>query len=151
MEYNRSFIIQSCHFNDNQTYDNYRKAMRAAKGGQHEVAFATLLDVFKDIHGHNFQIGICASSVELADCDCERGEQAWVVPDELLRDMVAEWDNTNLSVHPDFAHCRATTESMVLVLGRKLSAAVPGVEFTVLVRERDDVAANAVFGATDAI
>lgn len=143
MEYNRAFIIQSCHFNDNRTYDMYDQAMRAAKSQQYDVAFDCMKRVLPDIHGHNFDVHIGARSLELGDSDCDRGGGSWVVADELLRTTVAEWDSTNLSVHPDFHGVRATTENMAAILARKLSAMCADVEFTVTVRERWDIEARA--------
>jgi len=142
VEYNRAFTIQSCHFNDERTYDAHDKAMAAAVTGDYFNGFTGLCDVLRDSHGHNFEISISARANELLTSECERGGQSWVVDDEVLRDMVAMWDNTNLSVHKDFEGVRATTENMARILRRKLREAFPDVQFAVRVRENFDVEAS---------
>ena len=147
MEYTRSFVIQSCHFNDNTTYDAHDKALEAAAAGQHDVAFDFMQYVLQQTHGHNFDITVTARNTDLlADSDCARGVGSWVVEDKLLRDTVAQWDNTNLSVHPDFEGLRATTENMAGVLAAKLANAAPSVGFEVIVREHPEVIARATAG-----
>lgn len=146
MEYRRSFIIQSSHFNDNPIHDLYDAALRDRAAGEHEQAGTKLLTVMKESHGHNFKVDIRATSTVLRDSECDRGAGTLVVRDETLESVVREWDNTNISMHPDFKGIRATTELMAEVLVQKLRALYSGVAFQVTVWERDEIAAVATGG-----
>jgi len=135
LSYEREFVLQSCHFNSQQTYEKYNAAL-LARNEDRKLTIDSLFEVLPDIHGHNFTVLV------VGDVDATIKDPV-VVWDEDLDKLVNEWNRTNLSVHPDFEGYRATTEVMAMLLKRKLSKRWPKVAWVVAVRETDDIRAVA--------
>lgn len=132
MHYIRTFHIQAAHFNSERAY---QAAWEFA--AQEEVAPLEIVHALTDVHGHNFKIVVTLKGT--------LNGKPWLVDDVALAGVVMEWDNTNLSMHPDFLdeHCRATTERMAETLLDKLRVAFgDGVE-RVVVHETDCIFAVA--------
>lgn len=110
MQYVRTFILQAAHLNSAKAYE----IIWAAASMSH-FASQDLLAAVRDCHGHNFKIEVALEGDMLIG-------SPWLVDDVTLTALVMEWDNTNLSVHPDFIENRerATTENMADVLLAKL-------------------------------
>lgn len=138
MNYQRKMLLQSSHFNGAEQYVLLATARDAAAPMQARLDAA--LSCLRDSHGHNFEVEV---DVTVARLDGQR----FVVEDEKLSELIARWNNTNLSVHPDFAGGRATTEEMAVALARKvgveLLAHASGPVVRVTVRETPDIAASA--------
>jgi|SRR5882724_3556195 len=140
ISYEREFILQSCHYNSQETYDRYKQALEEVTGEDirdKQKAFDLLMKVLKDIHGHNFKVKVVGTRELMVDDDCI------VVWDEELDKLVNEWDRTNLSVHPDFKGFRATTEVMAVLLKEKLAKKWQDVHWVVVVEETRDIRAVA--------
>jgi 6-pyruvoyl-tetrahydropterin synthase len=133
MRYKRTFILQACHFNGLGEYELYWNSA--------ELTHAECLVLLKGTHGHNFKIEI--EVTKAFDQGAMRTSDGWLIDDIALEAFVREWDNTNLSVHKDFACIRATTENMAIILHRKLKKEFKTCVFVVRIFERDDVSAEA--------
>jgi len=143
VKYIRRYRLQSCHFNDQSTYDSYEMATARLVEDVEQVSKVELrmalqqaLSCAKDTHGHNFLI-----EIEVGGQFGHHG-QDWLVSDMEMEALVLQWDNTNLSTHPDFEGKRATTEWMAALLREKLLDAFQGREFCVRVFENDDICAQ---------
>lgn len=138
MRYNRVFKLQAAHFNALHTY---YAVWDWTKGGV--MLQEQVLRCLADCHGHNFKI-VVALEVEAFDVMAE-GASPWIVDDASLTKLVMEWDNMNISMHPDFLkqRLRATTEAMAQVLFKKLLDAFGPNACGVRVYETEDIYAQA--------
>lgn len=138
--YERSWEIQAAHFNGSRAYVDWAEAVKACQLGDYAEACERLKSCLSDLHGHNFHITV---SADADDVDVN----GFVIDDLQVTAIVESWQNTNLSVHPDFLYensktkQRATTEAMARILHDKLKSAFPFVTFVVSVRENRDIAA----------
>lgn len=135
MQYIRTFRFSASHFTSEGTYHLVWGWNDRPPGDNYCRQDAVLL-ALADIHGHNFKIEVHVNG--------PRGEQGWVIDDVELEQIVMEWANTNLSVHPDFLtkKIRATTENMAGALYMKLNNGRfgDGIEInTVVVHENEDI------------
>lgn len=160
MLYHREFIISACHFNGAEIYDAYRKLCETHSGTQEFAAARVLMlasKVLEGIHGHNFKITVEIENFFVPKMD-------YVVDDVVIANVVNQWDNTNLSVHPDFRGIRATTENMAHLLMKKVcKLLVPDVDqgqsddgfigptITVVVHETDQIFAAASIDLADLV
>lgn len=130
MRYERKFMIQAAHFNNEQAYKHYYSALI-----QPENAVELLKTVLNNIHGHNFFITVEVSGTF--------GKLPWLIDDISLTDVVMDWDNQNLSAHRDFLKdkLRATTENMASVLWGKLTDIWPKLRFKITVEETPNIKA----------
>lgn len=135
--YKRRMCLQACHFNGAEQYE--RLAVSKDDSRPAAERLAALQDCLRDSHGHNFEIEIECSVRHL---DAQR----FVVEDEKLVALVLKWDNTNLSVHPDFAGGRATTEAMAQVMAERVRRELLGWAADAVVRvsvwERPEICAT---------
>lgn len=139
MKYERKFTLQACHFNDEDGYEVYREAVKEQESKPWVMLDLIFRRVLPKIHGHNFEVTVTAEGGFPAS-----DKANWLVSDTKLEAIVREWDNCNLSVHPDFdgRGIRATTENMACGLWGKLRDAFKGVTFTVRVRENSEIEAT---------
>lgn len=138
MKYIRTFLLQSSHFNGQNEYDRLRRSRESAATGDYHTAYTEVLWASMGTHGHNFEVTV---EVDVEGTD----DNGYAVDDEKLAALVGEWDNQNLSLHPDFeAHGhRATTENMVDLLIEKIRKTFPELwRGRVRVRETRDIYAE---------
>lgn len=113
--YSRKFRIQAAHFND-LAYGIREKARQRAAA--HELADSALLwqEVARECHGHNFEILVSITGHPISP------RENWIIDDVALTKLVMQWDNTNLSMLPEFDQrdLRATTENMAHLLCRRI-------------------------------
>lgn len=118
LEYERVFMLQSCHFNGSEVYAAFHAAQGLAGAKDYEGAYQMLCArVLPNIHGHNFEVRVTISGNPSA-----LGSRAYFVDDKVLAALVEGWNNTNLSVLPEFLNdsVRATTEQMAVRLQKKI-------------------------------
>ncbi len=89
MIYKRTFWVQASHFNNAETYITWRDAQQSVKSGDWESACKQVASVLKDCHGHNFKVEVETHGDTTID-------------NKKLKDIIQEWDNTNLSILPEF-------------------------------------------------
>ena len=153
--YERNFTIQAAHFNNSQAYDDFYAVIDIQRETRGPSEVDLILKVLNSIHGHNFEIKIIAIGYLPEVEEGEEGEeeeaptvwnQDYLIDDVELEKIVMEWDNKNLSTHPDFSNTRtrATTERMSLILLQKLKKIFQDqdIEWSVLVKETKDVKAT---------
>lgn len=134
VDYNRKYTVQASHFNDGSTYDTYKEACE-------KQDFNLLHSVLRQQHGHNFKVEVCVSA--------DPTRTGFVVDDDALTNIVESWNNTNITLHPDFDTylrngTRVTLELMCVVLRRKIEALVGGngVVTSVTIHETDSIYAR---------
>lgn len=136
MIYERTFWLQAAHFNSQLSYDCVWALAKepGTKGLRRDEA----LSLCRDVHGHNFRITV------MLEGDPVKGKSPWLVDDVQLAQVVMEWDNTNISLHPDFMgpRWRATTELMAHVLYAKLWDVFGPIVRAVTVNETHDISAT---------
>lgn len=134
MQYHRTFTISAAHFNSEQEYEAFYRVMRARLDPT-LLRYEDVCRCIENVHGHNFVIDI--------DVKGTPEGRRWLVDDADLVEIVRDWDNTNLSLHPDFTtpQLRATTENMAKLLRRKLEARFHNLArlFMVTVHETDGI------------
>ncbi len=140
MLYQRKFVLQTCHLNNQVAYNYLWQAIEDAKRGHYESAYdAIMTRVMPHTHGHNF-----VATIEISGEGLPRGKD-YLFDDKDIEPCVREWDNTNVSIHPDFLKLRhrATTERMAEKLRAKIIALVPSdFHVKVSVEERNEIKAT---------
>lgn len=136
MRYQRTFRLQASHFNDQWSYEQVWNLPPANRGAVVDLRITELVRLLSSVHGHNFKIVVTLDGV--------LAEQDWLIDDRELALVVMGWDNTNLSMHPDFFDnkLRATTENMARVLLEKLTGPFGELVKNVTVYETDDIFAS---------
>lgn len=121
MEYHREFNLQIAHFNNARAYELYENI---AREGESPFRSVTLMrELLKLIHGHNLKIVVELEGYTYKEI---KGDDwigvGFLVDDAELEKIVMEWDNTNLSVLPEFfgKGKRATTEEIADTLCSKI-------------------------------
>lgn len=117
MIYHRTFKISAAHFNSTKAYQllwAFRDWSLSGKSLDRKSMEMGVLEWARDCHGHNFKIEVAIAAELSAD---------WLIDDIELEKTVMEWNNINISIHPDFLelNLRATTENMALILSRKIA------------------------------
>lgn len=116
MRYYRSVTIHAAHFNEPNYPRWYAIRDQIAKEGQVTGENAQQVQaMLADCHGHNFD---CSVTLEAEQTKDEYSN--YIISDEAIVETIMEWHGTNLSIHPDFAGVRATTETMAEVLCAKI-------------------------------
>lgn len=142
MRYSHTFLVQAAHFNGQKSYD----LLQSMREGSN-LTVQAMKELLRDVHGHNFQIEVTVES-EVFD-----PEQAFVLDDIEMQKIVMEWNNTNLSVHPDFMDAqnegetkgiRATTENMAALLSNKIANLLEEGSVEVIVHETDEIYASCI-------
>lgn len=129
--YQRQATIQASHFNGAGQYE----LLNNMQASTEPVPTSLWMELLSKIHGHNFRITIAVKAEPVEG-------QRYLVLDEDLLALILQWDNCNLSIHPDFMGGRATTELMAEVLVRKVRALVPKGAIAVEVWETDQIMAK---------
>lgn len=132
--YERTFRFSASHFN---SLPAYQAAWKIAE--KQVISVEQQFMAMHQIHGHNFRVVVTISG--------EIEEGAWLIDDVRLEKCVMEWNNQNLSLHPDFLDTldRATTENMARVLKAKLTKLIDNEDVhvrQVTVFETDDIFAR---------
>ena len=139
IRYRRIFWLQASHFNSGEEYDAYHSIVaKCPDAPWTDDHFAGLMAVLRNTHGHNFRVSVEVGGDRVS-------ANGWVVDDDMLADLVNEWNNTNLSVLSCFAgnKIRATTENMASVLRDKVLRRF-GVKYCrVRINETQDIHADA--------
>lgn len=149
MKYRQQYTIQACHFNGSDEYAAYHDYLDLLaipeglgesniKSASDALRAARLIEgCARNSHGHNFVI-------EIEAVGAVPPEVGFVIDEWALRDVVMEWNDTNLSMHPDFKTRRASTENMADIMAEKvLGIAGPNVRrVTVKVWERPEICAE---------
>lgn len=112
--YHREFILSSCRFNGQDVYEKWNLIREPHSAPERLNLLLLVGGVLSNIHGHNFRI-----VVEIDDYFVP--SRSYLIDDVVIEKMVMKWNNTNLSVHPDFRGLRATTENMTHILSRKVA------------------------------
>lgn len=113
MQYKRTFMLTSSHFNGEAQYKQFERACDGERNSM-QACWEAMLSCLKNSHGHNFFITVTVTAIDA------NAPGALVIDDEALERLVREWDRTNISIHPDFQGARATTEAMAGVLVSKV-------------------------------
>ena len=133
MTYQRQFILQSCHFNGASEYAAFQQAQALWNSDPYK-AYALLRQAARNTHGHNFAVQITVRA------DPEFSFKDWLVDDIALEEVVREFDNQNLSLHPAFEKMRATTENLAELLAGRIAAILPrAMRVSVDVQETRDI------------
>jgi 6-pyruvoyl-tetrahydropterin synthase len=142
ISYTRTFAIEAAHFNGQKAYDTYYRLRETADVSNEEV-----LDLIKDVHGHNFRIVV---EITLKDCDY-LDQSGFAIDDEKLEQIIRRYDRINISVHDDFTTTgdRATTEHIAhnyanLIFNKCDRDRLRFSSVTVRVHETNDIFATAV-------
>ncbi|SRR6266566_3359248 len=134
--YDRTYVLQSCHFNGGAVYVNYALSLKAAETGNWQDACTYLAKVMPEIHGHNFKVRILAKGTVDGN--------GYTIDDQFLEEeIIKRWDNVNLSTLPEFAPMgvRATTENMASILLKRIWATFPLQSCRVEVWETEQICA----------
>ncbi len=129
--YTRTYYFAASHFNGREQYEKVVRLHRIGVDINLAASFSDVMELLRGCHGHNFVVTV---DVQTSELDAE----GFVFDDVLVEKIVNKWQNTNLSVHPDFWRPvdieagiinRATAERMAQVLCNKVRAVVtqPGV------------------------
>lgn len=138
-EYIRNFVLQASHFNNAEVYEVYSEAFAAKEKGLLGEAFIKMQEVLTKTHGHNFEVKV---KVLAQDFKITKGTP-YFIKDEDLSELIGGFDNTCLSILPEFLNrgVRATTEEMCVVFKEKVetlvSTTVPGIVCAVEVSVRE--------------
>lgn len=154
MIYKRVFTFPMSHFNGEPQYVDFDRSVSLIEEARGEAdlgsynnkqlkaklekaieAHRLMVEVLKNVHGHNLTVTIEAKRrVE----EGKRGS-SFVVVDEELDEMLKPWHFMNLSVHEDFnpKTQRPGCELIALRLLQKLTKRYPSVYFKISVAETD--------------
>ena len=149
MRYERKFRLQVAHFNNSKAYELYEQALHLYDTwdeAAYRTALTSLLECLSLIHGHNLEVLVEAVGMIPSKSDTWVGV-GMVVDDAELLEMVMSWDNANLSVLPEFAGKRATTEEIADTLADKIFRKWSNLQgVRVSVWETPDICARSIRG-----
>lgn len=146
MIYRRTFLLESCHFNDQAQYNDLAAADKARDKCNFALEATLLRGLLFPIHGHNFKV-----HVEIGESDNESflsGTRDWIVDDVLLEATVNVFNRCNLSMHELFRDSkhRATTERLAEAIGDLIRCdalkGLKNLKLVVRVWEKDDIEAE---------
>ncbi len=131
MQYDRTFKFSASH------YGPWHHAMVWKAIQEDHMSAKDLMLLMSKLHGHNWKVRV---SFEYEQSESDTVYGVW---DEDIEAVVMEWNNCNLSMHPDFFQQKwiSSTEVTAETLANKLLKGFPAnaPSVTVVMHETDDI------------